>query len=70
MRLPLSPPLKPMLARRGESLPRGDGWRYEPKWDGFRSLVFYDGSSAHLQSRNGHLLDSHFPEPTLGRPAC
>ena len=69
MRLPFSPPLKPMLARRSESLPRGDAWRYEPKWDGFRALVYYDGKEPHLQSRNGHLLDAHFPELIADLPS-
>ena len=42
MTLPISPPLEPMLAKLEPEVPRGDGWRYEPKWDGFRSIVFRD----------------------------
>ena len=53
MALPLSPPVKPQLARSRAELPEGDQWRYEPKWDGFRTIVFRDGDDVHLQSRNG-----------------
>ena len=60
--LPLSPPLKPQLARSAKELPEGDGWRYEPKWDGFRTIVFRDGDDVHLQSRNGRPMNRYFPE--------
>ena len=43
MRLPFEPPVEPMLAKASDTLPEGDGWLYEPKWDGFRALVFRDG---------------------------
>src|SRR5436190_3856343 len=43
MALPLSPPLIPQLARPAKTLPAGDGWIYEPKWDGFRAIAFVDG---------------------------
>src|ERR671916_523473 len=43
MALPLSPPVLPQLARPAKALPTGEGWVYEPKWDGFRSIVFVDG---------------------------
>jgi ATP-dependent DNA ligase len=60
--LPLRPPVAPQLARSAKELPRGDGWRYEPKWDGFRTLVFRDGDDVHLQSRNGKPMNRYFPE--------
>ena len=62
MALPLSPPLKPQLARSRADLPEGDQWRYEPKWDGFRTIVFRDGDDVHLQSRNGRPMNRYFPE--------
>jgi ATP-dependent DNA ligase len=52
----------PQLARSRGELPRGDGWSYEPKWDGFRALAFVDGSDCYLQSRNGKPLGRYFPE--------
>jgi len=60
--LPVLPPLEPMLARAAEQIPAGPGWRYEPKWDGFRTLVFRDGSDVLLASRNGQPLQRFFPE--------
>jgi ATP-dependent DNA ligase len=62
MALPLEPPIKPQLARPSKALPEGDKWRYEPKWDGFRTLVFRDGDDVHLQSRNGKPMNRYFPE--------
>lgn len=62
MALPLKPPVKPQLARSAADLPDGDGWRYEPKWDGFRTVVFRDGDDVHLQSRNGRPMNRYFPE--------
>ena len=62
MALPLDPPVKPQLARPAKQLPEGDGWRYEPKWDGFRTIVFRDGDDVHLQSRNGKPMNRYFPE--------
>ena len=41
-RLPVAPPLEPMLAKASNGLPEGDGWLYEPKWDGFRAIVYKD----------------------------
>jgi ATP-dependent DNA ligase len=58
----LKPPVLPQLARSRKELPRGDGWSYEPKWDGFRALAFVDGSDCYLQSRNGKPLGRYFPE--------
>jgi len=62
MALPLSPPLLPQLARSAKELPAGPGWRFEPKWDGFRTVVFRDGADVHLQSRNGKPMNRYFPE--------
>ena len=62
MALPLNPPIKPQLARPAKDLPEGDEWRYEPKWDGFRTIVFRDGDDVHLQSRNGKPMNRYFPE--------
>jgi ATP-dependent DNA ligase len=65
MALPLSPPLLPQLARPAKNLPAGDGWVYEPKWDGFRALAFVDGADVYLQSRSGKPLRRYFPELTF-----
>jgi len=62
MTLPLSPPVLPQLARSAKTLPTGDGWSYEPKWDGFRAIAFVDGADVYLQSRNGKPLTRYFPE--------
>jgi ATP-dependent DNA ligase len=61
MALPFSPPLEPMLSKAAEGIPVGD-FLYEPKWDGFRALVFRDGDSIHTQSRELKPLDRYFPE--------
>jgi ATP-dependent DNA ligase len=60
--LPLSPPIEPQLARSAKELPEGEGWRYEPKWDGFRTIVFRDGDDVYLQSRGGKQMNRYFPE--------
>ena len=62
MNLPLAPPIKPQLAKPQDELPEGEGWCYEPKLDGFRTIVFVDGDSHLLQSRNGRPMDRYFPE--------
>src|SRR5262252_7981977 len=62
MQLPVSPPLLPMLAKRVAALPDGEGWIFEPKWDGFRVLVFRDGDELLIQSRDEKPLDRYFPE--------
>jgi ATP-dependent DNA ligase len=62
MTLPLAPPVLPQLARSAKTLPTGDGWSYEPKWDGFRAIAFVDGDDVYLQSRNGKPLTKYFPE--------
>lgn len=64
--LPFQPPLEPMLAELQESIPSGEGWVYEPKWDGFRCIVYRDGESVHLSSRNGQPLERYFPEVVVG----
>lgn len=62
MALPLKPPLKPQLALSRKALPEGEGWAYEPKWDGFRALAFVDGDDVYVQSRGGKPLSRYFPE--------
>jgi ATP-dependent DNA ligase len=62
MDLPVNPPVLPMLANRIGELPPGDGWIFEPKWDGFRTLVFRDGDALLIQSRDEKPLDRYFPE--------
>ncbi len=62
MALPLSPPVLPQLARSRKTLPEGDGWAYEPKFDGFRALAFVDGPEIYVQSRGGKPLARYFPE--------
>ncbi len=51
-----------MLAKPGDGLPEGDGWLFEPKWDGFRAICFRDGDEVLLQSRDLKPLDRYFPE--------
>ncbi len=67
MALPLNPPVPPQLARSRARLPEGEGWAYEPKWDGFRCVAFVDGGEAYLQSRNGKALTRYFPELAFPR---
>jgi len=62
MNLPVNPPVLPMLASRVGELPAGDEWVFEPKWDGFRTLVFRDGDELFIQSRDEKPLDRYFPE--------
>jgi ATP-dependent DNA ligase len=65
MTLPLAPPVLPQLSRSAKTLPLGDDWGYEPKWDGFRAIAFVDGADVYLQSRNGRGLSRYFPELTF-----
>ena len=68
MDLPVMPPVKPMLARAAAKIP--EGMQYEAKWDGFRALVFRDGTELELLSRTGKSLTRYFPEllpPLLGQ---
>ena len=61
--LPVLPPLEPMLAKAaGQGSADAGVWSYEPKWDGFRALVFRDGDEVVLQSRSGKDLGRYFPE--------
>jgi ATP-dependent DNA ligase len=60
--LPINPPLEPMLATSVPELPTGEGMTYEPKWDGFRCIVFRDGDEVELASRGGKSMTRYFPE--------
>src|SRR3954467_145171 len=62
MALPLEPPILPQLAKSAKDLPDGDGWVYEPKFDGFWTIVFREGDDVYLQSRNGKPMNRYFPE--------
>jgi len=66
VRLPVLPPVKPMLAKAVPEIPRPEtvdgGLRYEPKWDGFRCIVFRDGDEVELGSRNERPLTRYFPD--------
>ena len=62
MELAVAPPLPPMLAKRVSAIPTGEGWVFEPKWDGFRTLVFRDRDELTLQSRDEKPLERYFPE--------
>jgi len=62
MPLPFEPPVAPMLAKAVDGLPTDDGWLFEPKWDGFRAIVFRDGDAVFTQSRDLKPLDRYFPE--------
>jgi len=62
MALPIRPPYPPQEAKSVEEIPRGEGWLYEPKWDGFRCLAFRKGDRVQLQSKAGQPLHRYFPE--------
>src|SRR5947209_7984640 len=62
MSLPVHQPLAPMDALLVDQIPEGDQWQYEPKWDGFRCLVFRDADRVELQSKSGQSLTRYFPE--------
>ena len=62
MGYPIDPPIEPMLAKPTPAIPDGEGWIYEPKWDGFRALVFRDGTDVYIQSRDLKPLNRYFPE--------
>ena len=66
MTLPFGPPIEPMLAKLASGIPSQPGWLYEPKWDGFRCIVFFDGQEAYLQSRDLKPLARYFPELKAG----
>src|SRR3989454_8584162 len=60
--LALAPPIEPMVAKLAEALPEGGSFLFEPKWDGFRAIVFRDASDVYIQSRDLKPLDRYFPE--------
>lgn len=62
MTLPFQPPLEPMLAKLTKSIPEGEGWLFEPKWDGFRAIVFRDDGEITIVSRDKKPLNRYFPE--------
>jgi len=62
MTLPLKLPFAPMEALSVDTIPEGANWQYEPKWDGFRCLLFRDGERVELQSKSGQSLTRYFPE--------
>jgi ATP-dependent DNA ligase len=62
MPFPIEPPVLPMLAKRVDAIPEAEGWSFEPKWDGFRAIIFRDGEELLIQSRDGKPLDRYFPE--------
>jgi ATP-dependent DNA ligase len=62
MNLPIEPPYPPMEAKQVEKIPVGDSWGYEPKWDGFRCIVFRDGDEVQLQSKSCKPLARYFPD--------
>lgn len=62
MTLPIKVPFLPMEALSVARIPEGDNWQYEPKWDGFRCIVFRDGDEVHLQSKAGQPLERYFPD--------
>jgi ATP-dependent DNA ligase len=59
---PIEPPIEPMLAKLTDGIPEGDEFLYEPKWDGFRAIVFRGGADVYIQSRDLRPLDRYFPE--------
>src|SRR6476619_7349065 len=62
MTLALRQPFPPMEALSVDEIPEGKDWQYEPKWDGFRCLIFRDGAKVDLQSKSGQSLTRYFPE--------
>jgi ATP-dependent DNA ligase len=62
MKLPIQPVYLPMEAIQVDEIPRGEQWQYEPKWDGFRCLIFRDGDDVELQSKSGQPMARYFPE--------
>jgi ATP-dependent DNA ligase len=62
VKLPFDPPVEPMLSHAADALPEGEGWLFEPKWDGFRTVVFRDGDELLLQSRDLKPMNRYFPE--------
>src|SRR5437764_13728134 len=59
---PIAPPIEPMLAKLAEALPDDGAFLFEPKWDGFRAIVFRGAADVYIQSRDLKPLDRYFPE--------
>ena len=59
---PIDPPIEPILAKLSDALPRDGEYLYEPKWDGFRAIVFRGGSEIFIQSRDSRPFDRYFPD--------
>jgi ATP-dependent DNA ligase len=70
MNLPVNPPVLPMLAKRVDELPAAGNWIFEPKWDGFRALIFRDGDEILIQSRDEKPLNRYFPELFCPHAVC
>ena len=70
MALPLHPPFPPMEARSVDEIPTGPDWQYEPKWDGFRCLVFRDGAKVELQSKSGRRSPAISPRSSRPPRRC
>jgi ATP-dependent DNA ligase len=66
----LEPPIDPMLAKLSDTIPQDADWLYEPKWDGFRCIVYFDGTGVYLQSRDRKGLNRYFPEVEAGLTAA
>ena len=62
LQFPIAPPIEPMLAKLADALPTGGSFLFEPKWDGFRAIVFRGASDVFIQSRDLRPLDRYFPE--------
>src|SRR4051794_28931219 len=62
LKTPFQPPVEHMLAKLAPEIPNGDDWLFEPKWDGFRALVFFDRTELYIQSRDLKPLGRYFPE--------
>src|SRR5438552_4606435 len=62
MKVPIPRDMEPMLSAPQDDLPTGADWEYEPKWDGFRTLVFRDGDEVELVSRGARPMTRYFPE--------
>ena len=60
--LPIKPPFPPMEAKRADKVPTGGQWQFEPKWDGFRAIIFRSGDTVAVQSKAGQPLGRYFPE--------
>jgi len=69
MAFPVEPPVEPMLAKTLDELPRRSGFLYEPKWDGFRAIIF-EAPRLFIQSRDLRPLDRYFPELSTPASAC